>query len=421
MRRLLVAASAALLILQLWSPPVAQAATNPPTEVCPPQTSGFSLHALDDDDTQELPVSFGTLWHRTPEGGTPSNPDSGASSWFGWDPDPARGDPRQSAVVYGPIRPWSDLNPYGTDLLIFRHAWDFQTRGGSGGQPVTYPDGGRIIVQTYEGVRGWVDRPDIPIENGPQQTQEGTGHKIFGGNSGGYQTSYLTFNRLLQESQVRILFVVSGDATSGGTGWWIDQVEFAGCSARVPGPTYASSPTQAGLSTMEVHWRAPTNVGSGIARYVVVATDGQGRVHTLVLPPSARSVVIHDLTPGPRTSHIRVAGTNAYGEHGDPASFSGFATGTSIAASAARVRPGKSVRITGRTLRAGFGIRGMPVLLQQRNAGTPWKTIATDHTLENGWRSWSVRVDRLTAYRVISQGRYAWRGSISRQLLVRTD
>lgn len=421
MRRRLVAAVVALLGAQLWVLPTAGAATNPPTQICPGETTDFALAGIDDDDQRTLPrESLGTLWHRTPDAGTPSNPDSGTSAWFGKDPDPSQGDPSQSAAVAVDITPWDTLNPYGSGLLIFRHAWDFETRGGTAGHPVTYPDGGRLLVQAYDPVhRRWVDRPDIPVHNGPQQVQSGTGTPIFGGNSGGYQTSWIVFNRLLQVSRFRIAFVVTGDSTGHGTGWWVDQIEFANCSARVPSYTQASSPTQSGLSTMQVHWLPPKYVGSGIARYVVVATDGRGRTHTQVLPPTARSTVIHDLAPGPRTTYVRVAATNAYGEHGEPAYFDGDATSTSIASSSQYVKPGGQVRITGRTIRYHAAIRGMPLLLEQRHVAEGWSIVRRGYTLDSGAYSWSVPVHGLTAFRVISQGRYAWRGSISRQLVVR--
>ena len=68
--------------------------------------------------------------------------------------------------------------------LHFNHAYVFEYFPGPTGEPGVYLDGGEVLVQTLNAGR-WTTRP-VTYVNGPKQTMEDTGTKIFGGDSHGY-------------------------------------------------------------------------------------------------------------------------------------------------------------------------------------------------------------------------------------------
>ena len=399
------AVRAAAAATELASPPaVPNAANAEAPRTCAP---GARLVELKRDDDAEggfdtFAFTPGKLWERTPDDDTPDDPfdppkyaRSGLSSWFAFDPDPEIHDVSSSSMASGSFVVPRSQPTY----LHFNHAYVFEyyipePTGGQG----RYLDGGEVLVQTLKAGR-WTTRP-VTYVNGPKQTMEHTGAKIFGGDSHGYGSTRVNLSSLGGQT-ARVVFRVSGDESDSAIGWWVDDIRLFTCPnqvASVPRTTVA-----AGTTSARVTWQPPTYVdpSSPVKFYKVTRSTGQ----VATFPATARSTTLTGLNPTTALT-VSVAAVNEAAQTGAPATVRIQPTSTAIS-SASSVARNAVLPITTRVTLRGTRttVAGMPATLQRRSAGSSvWSTVSGRTTSSAGTATWTVRQSRTTAYRVLSRG-----------------
>ncbi|MET0929643.1 MAG: M4 family metallopeptidase, partial [Aeromicrobium sp.] len=357
-----------------------------------------------DDDADggfdQFGFTAGSLWSRTKVDSSaigafdaPKYARSGQSSWFAFDPDPELDGVSSSSMTSRSFVVPSSQPTY----LHFNHAYVFEYFPSEDGGPGVYLDGGEVLVQTLQDGR-WTTRP-VAAVNGPKQTMEDTGRKIFGGDSHGYGSTRLDLSKLGGQT-ARVVFRVSGDEDSAYIGWWVDDIRLFTCPDEV-----ASAPrttVAAGTTSARVSWQPPTYVGtSPVASYRVTRSTGQ----VTTVPATTRTTTLTGLDPD-RALTVTVAAVNAADEVGEPATVRIVPTVTAIS-SASSVARNAVFPITTRVALRGTTttVAGMPVTLQRRAAGSSvWSTVSGRTTSTAGTATWTVRQSGTTAYRVLSRG-----------------
>lgn len=168
------------------------------------------------------------LWDRLPRSGNRlvdiPFATSGRHSLFGFDPDPAQGDPaRSSAELRRAIR----VPNAGRTFLRFDHAYVFEFRPNG----TRFFDGG-LVELSLNGGRTWSSASGLRWVNGPDRriVAQG-GFRGFGGESHGYQSSRLDLSRFGGRT-VRLRWTVRGDPAVAFAGWWLDDVDVYTCRRR---------------------------------------------------------------------------------------------------------------------------------------------------------------------------------------------
>ena len=398
------AVRAAVAATELASPPADPAAAYAEApRTCAP---GARLVPLKRDDDAEggfddFAFKPGKLWQRTPDDDTPDDPSdapryarSGLSSWFAFDPDPEIDDVSSSSMASGAFVVPRSQPTY----LHFNHAYDFEYYPGDPSEPGSYLDGGEVLVQTLHDGR-WTTRP-VTYVNGPKQTMEGTGTKIFGGDSHGYGSTRVDLGSLGGET-ARVVFRVSGDEDSSYIGWWVDDIRLFTCPnevASVPLTTVA-----AGTTSAKVSWTPPTYVGPGSPVMSYRVTRSTGQVATF--SKTTRSTTLTGLNPA-KALTVSVVAVNEASQAGAPATVRIEPTSTTVS-SATRVARNAVFPITTKVTLHGSRttVAGMPVTLQRRLAGSSvWGDVSRRTTGSAGTATWTVRQGGTTAYRVLSRG-----------------
>ena len=211
----------------------------------------------DDEAVQEFGFTANGLWQRTPANDTPNYARSGASSWFGWNPDPSLDGIASSQITSSAFVVPASQPAY----LRFNHAYVFEWYDAEEGFPAYYPDGGQVLVQTLSGST-WTTRA-VTWDNGPAESLGDSTTKVFGGDSHGYGSSRVNLTSLAGQT-ARVIFKVTGDQNTYFIGWWVDDVRLSTCPnavASVPATTVATATT-----STKVSWTAPAYMGPARSR-----------------------------------------------------------------------------------------------------------------------------------------------------------
>ncbi len=126
--------------------------------------------------------------------------------------------------------------------MHFKQAYDFEIYSSS------YYDGG-VLEYSTDGGTTWTDTASLFTDNGYTGTiKSGTtnplaGREGFGGYSSGYISSRLDLSTLAGNN-VRFRFRIGSDSSTGGRGWWVDDVRVYTCSVgdTTPPTTTIASP-----------------------------------------------------------------------------------------------------------------------------------------------------------------------------------
>jgi len=362
----------------------------------------------DDDGASVFGFTRGALWHRTPEGNTPTYARSGDSSWFGLDPDPSLdGRSTSNLTSRSFVVPRSQ-----SSYLHFDHAYVFEYYENETGSRGEYLDGGQVLVQTLTRGR-WTTRY-VPSINGPSRTSADIPGRIFGGDSRGYGSSRFNLSSLAGQT-VRVVFRVVGDMDIAYIGWWVDDVRFYTCPDSVASPPRMT--VSAGMRGVAVSWTPPAYLGGPVASYRVTRSRGPART----LPATARRTTFTPVNPNvPLT--ISVAAVAADTSVGAPATVRVYPTVTRVSSSLARVGRNRPFSVTGKVVRRGTAaaVRMMPVVLQRRAVDqSSWRTVAYGRTGPGGTRTWSVAQSGPMVYRVLARGVSTTFGSTSTGQVVR--
>jgi len=246
----------------------------------------------------------GALWRRAPFRDTvPTNATSGTRSFFGFDPDPAVGNPRSSPLS---MRRLVRLPAGQRSFLHFRHSHLFEFR------PGMFFDGGVVRVRN-SGTGSFRPTTSLPWVNGPTKRLRhgvagvpGTG---FGGISHGYVSSRLNLSSMAGK-RVQLQWMVAGDQNGSILGWFLDDIEIYACPSALPSAPRNVQANAAARSAV-VTWRRPAGVGTGISAYRITRVDGPSKQ----VSASARRVRFTNLRPG-RTFSFRVRALNRSGAPG---------------------------------------------------------------------------------------------------------
>ncbi|MDX6232631.1 MAG: hypothetical protein QOH68_1619 [Nocardioidaceae bacterium] len=388
---------------ELSSPPTAVSAAAPEAPVaCPTGNSQITLVRRDDDGIDGFGFSSTSpLWGRANGEGIPSYATSGTESLFGLDPAPDLGDPSSGSVT---STAFTVPVSAGGAHLNFHHAYVMDWENS------TYYDGGQVVVAKL--VNGtWTTVTGLPWVNGPTRHiigSTGSGFTGFGGDSRGYGSSEVDLSSLAGQT-VRVSFRVEGDPVIAFFGWWIDDVRLYTCGSPVPGAPRITASAAAPTSA-KVTWQAPAYAGSGIGSYKITRSDGK----TATVSSATRSATLTGFnTTVPLTvSVVAVNQTNQAG----PAATTRFLATTTTTSATARAAKGKPFTITAKVVRRGMStlVRGMPLTLQRRLVGkTAWSTLSTGSTTAKGIKTWTVRQNARTSYRVVAKGVSTWFTSTS--------
>ena len=166
-----------------------------------------------------------------------SNATSGRDSWFGWNPDPAAGDPSASSLTTST----GIALPAGQKSFLHFQHWNlFEWYPGRASGP--YIDGGTVEVDG-------ADAAGLPWTNGPVQTlsawspsvpNEWAGRKAFGGDSFGWSASQVDLSSYAGKT-VKPSFTSRGDGSDAYIGWWLDDISVYTCD--VPPVVTPPAPT----------------------------------------------------------------------------------------------------------------------------------------------------------------------------------
>jgi bacillolysin len=388
---------------ELSSRPAAAGAAAPEVAISCPAAASIVTLKRDDDGVTTFGFGPGSLWQRTPARGTPNYAVSGVSSWFGLDPDPEQNGIYASGLTSAPFAVPRAQPTY----LHFNHAYVFEGYPAEPGLSAFWPDGGQVLVQTLSGST-WTTR-SVPWNNGPTKNLGRSTTKVFGGDSHGYGSSRIDLTSLAGQT-VRVVFKVQGDEDVAELGWWVDDIRAYTCPnavASVPVTTAA-----AGTSSVTLSWQPPAYVGSSpVASYRITRSDGK----ITEVPSTTRSVVLGSLNPSSALT-VSVAAVVENGRVGAPGTVRIDPTATTTTSSATKVVKNKAFIVTGKVVRRGTTtpVAGMPLLLQKRlSTQSTWTNVIGGTTASNGTKSWGVKQNAATYWRVIAKGSKTLFGSIS--------
>ncbi|MEV4410928.1 M4 family metallopeptidase [Catellatospora sp. NPDC049609] len=122
----------------------------------------------------------------------------------------------------------------GPVYAYFNHHYSFDYIGNDGENPLTYFDGGRVLLQV-EGSTAWTALTSGWV-NGPTKPLYDFGGKWFSGDSLGWVSSRVDLTAY-KGKKVKLRFEVQTDGVdpaSAAYGWWIDNLRVYNCSGKRP-------------------------------------------------------------------------------------------------------------------------------------------------------------------------------------------
>lgn len=394
--------SAAVAATELFESPSVAGAAPPPdvAATCPQGTKKVTLFA-NPGSMSGLRTTTTTLWTTAPNSSwdVPANARTGTTSLFGWDPDPGSfGDPSSSYVETAA----SVALPAGQPAYLHFDHWRlFEWTGGA---TPTYNDGGQVSVFAAPDETGpFVSQPaaDDAWVNGPSEpltlADPANPVKGFGGDSHGWTSSRLDLSSLAGQS-VKVRWTVRGDASGSYLGWYLDNPQLYTCHTPVaPGPVERLTSAPLSGPRVRLSWDAPTNVGDGLAGYLLTRSDGA----RTQLPADATTYTTGTLTRSTSyTFTIRTLGPDDVA--GTAKSVKVMAPKISLAAPPDAVPKGTRVAFKGAVFAVGTHTpaTGKFVTLQWRRPGTTrWLSQLPDGSMLYS------RVGSDGAYKILARAR----------------
>ena len=164
----------------------------------------------------------------------------------------------------------------------------------------------------------------------------------------------------------------------------------------------AVSGTDIGEAT--VTWTAPTDTGGSDITGYVISVDGETSVSAQWWDTSA---VITDLAEG-QSHTFAVSAVNAMGSS-TPVTLTASASTVTTTASPTRVRPGRSVTVSGRvTTLTGTARAGVRIELYVKRAGGGWTRLRQGRTSAGGSYSFTDQPRKKSSYTVVALGSSGW-------------